>query len=116
MIKEQSSDYKSLDELLRRYELNDRNVEEFGTSLDIARILDKSHDAVVKDIKGVVSSMSPNFIKVGDFKFNESTYQASNGEDMPIINMNRSSFLHILTMYDDEDRFLLIKAVMGINY
>lgn len=110
------SAFSEMDNLLKRYELTDRSVEEFGTSLDIARILDKGHDLVVEDIKDVISSIPASFKQSGEFKFTESTYQASNGEEMPIINMNRSSFLHILTMYDDEARYLLIKAVMGARY
>lgn len=97
-----------MEEILKDYGLEHREEDNFATSLDIARILDKRHDNILRDIRNSISALSPESIELGDLKFKDSSYCTSQNKVMPLIIMNQYAFLHIITRYNDNARAVLI--------
>lgn len=97
-----------IEEILRNYGLENRGEDNFATSLDIARILEKRHDNILRDIRNSISALSPESIELGDLRFEDSTYYTSQNKVMPLIIMNQFAFLHIITKYNDDARAALI--------
>ena len=59
------------------------------TSVDLARIFEKRHDNVLRDIKKIIDDCSDNF---GALNFGDSYYKSQQGKRIKMYRMNRKGF------------------------
>jgi phage regulator Rha-like protein len=74
------------------------------TSLEIAELAVKSHDNILKSIRGMESA----WLKVTGVKFNVSEYKDSTGRTLPMFELTKDECLYIATKFNDEARARLI--------
>ena len=66
---------KQMEDLFKDYGLENREEDNFATSLDIARIRNEVHGVILKYIRNTMSELSPESIELGNLKIKESYYK-----------------------------------------
>ena len=104
---------KQMEDLLKDYGLENREEDNFATSLDIARILNEVHGVILKYIRNAMSELSPESIKIGNLRFEESSHNDSDGRKIPVIKMNKDAFIYIMSKLDDSLEELMSLVICG---
>lgn len=104
---------KQMEDLLKDYGLENREEDNFATSLDIARILNEVHGVILKYIRNTMSELAPESIEVGNLRFEESYHKDSNNREVPIIKMNKDAFMYIMPKLDGRLEELMSLAICG---
>ena len=113
-IKSRRDAANRLEEILRKdYGFENRTEDDYATTLDLARILDKGHEVILEDVRRSVSKLSPEVIRFSKLKFEETRRIDEQNKSTPIINMNKDAFLHFISGIDDEIRGLIILSIFG---
>ena len=80
------------------------NDEQRMTSLEIAQLTGKTHFNVMKAIR----NMEPAWLNVGQFHFELTSYQDSQGKERPCYLLTKTETLFIATKFNDEARARLV--------
>lgn len=104
---------KQMENLLKDYGLENREEDNFATSLDIARVLNEVHGVILKYIRNTVSELLPESIEIGNLKVKESSHDDSHGRKIPVIKMNKAAFMYIMPKLDDRLKELMSLAICG---
>lgn len=104
-----------LEEILRKdYGFENRTEDNYATTLDLARILDKGHDVILDEVRRSLSKLSPDVIRFSELKYEETRrIDDVQNKSTPIIRMNKNAFLYFMSGIDDEIRGLMILSVFG---
>lgn len=104
---------KRMENLFKDYGLENREEDNFATSLDIARILNEVHGVILKYIRNTMSELLPESIEVGNLRFEESCHKDSDNKEVTIIKMNKKAFIYIMSNLDDRLKDLMSLAICG---
>lgn len=104
---------KRMEDLFKDYGLENREEDNFATSLDISRILNEVHGIILKYIRNTMSELSPDNIELGNLRFEESSHDDSRGRKIPVIKMNKDAFMYIMPNLDDRLKELMTLAICG---
>jgi len=71
--------------------LTSENGKVFATSLDVAKVFEKEHRNILRDIKNMNDRVKPNF----ELKY----YLSKNNKQMPMYSMNRDGFIFLVMSF-----------------
>ena len=78
------------------------------TSLDIAEVIGKRHDHVLRDIRNEIKELGEN---VAQPIFGESTYLDKNNQERPCYEFGKDGAMQLALKYDASTRYKVIKRI-----
>lgn len=108
-MKQNENLFTKMDEIVAKYLSEERPSGAFATSLDIANMTGREHRNVLRDIRNILENMK-NSTFFNQLMVEPIEYVDKKGRTYPAFSMDQNSFLHIITKFDDEARWILVMA------
>ena len=106
-MKQNENWFANMDEIIANYLSDERPEGAFATSLDIAKVTGREHRNVLTDIRNILENMK-NTQFFNQLKVEQIEYTDKKGRTYPAFSMDQSAFLHVISKFDDEARWILV--------
>lgn len=106
-MKQNENWFANMDEIIANYLSDERPAGAFATSLDIAKVTGREHRNVLRDIRNILENMR-NTRFFNQLKVEQIEYTDKKGRAYPAFSMDQSTFLHVISKFDDEARWILV--------
>lgn len=106
-MKQSENWFAKMDEIIANYLSGERPEGAFATSLDIAKMTGREHRNVLRDIRNTMENMK-NSTFFNQLNIEQIEYVDKKGRTYPAFSMDQNTFLHIISKFDDEARWILV--------